>query len=94
MFIPSIEIRALSTNSKKFEGKEYMTEFGLDEYEFGARRLDPRLGHFTTPDPFATINHGISPWDYCNGDPINFIDPTGKYTLLQDKTDSKNCGSL
>ena len=74
----------VSANRRKFGGKEYMTEFGLDELDYGARRLDPRLGHFTTPDPLATSSPSISPWSYCNGDPINFIDPTGKYTEATD----------
>lgn len=68
-------------NRRKFGGKEYMTEFGLDEYDYGARRHDPLLGHFSTPDPFAIMNPSISPWAFCNGDPINFIDPTGEMVI-------------
>lgn len=69
------------TNRNKFGGKEYMTELGLDECDYVARRYDPLLCHFTTPDPLASGNLSISPWAFCNGDPINFIDPTGKLVI-------------
>ena len=36
------------------------------------------IARFMQPDPLATENHGVSPYTYCNGDPINFIDPTGE----------------
>lgn len=39
------------------------------------------IARFMQPDPLATENHGISPYVYCDGDPINNIDPTGKWKV-------------
>ena len=37
------------------------------------------IAHFTTPDPKAESDPSISPYVYCAGNPIRFIDPTGMY---------------
>ena len=34
-------------------------------------------GSFTQPDPMATKYPWLSPYAYCAGDPINYVDPTG-----------------
>lgn len=85
--LPHGDANYAEKNRRKFGGKEYMTEFGLDEYDYVARRYDPLLGHFTTPDPLASGNPSISPWAYCNGDPINFIDPTGLIVIYNKQGD-------
>ncbi len=36
---------------------------------------------FHSPDPLAFETPHISPYSYCNGDPINYIDPTGEKPL-------------
>jgi RHS repeat-associated protein len=43
----------------------------------GARYYDPKSGSFLSPDP---LGHGECPdlYSYAHGDPINFIDPTGR----------------
>ena len=63
---------------RKYGGKELLTELGLDEYDFSARRLAP-CGSFTQPDPKATKYPWLSPYAYCAGDPINYVDPTGMF---------------
>ena len=63
----------------KFGGKELERTLPLDEYDFGARWMDPTVGaRFTTMDPLAEKYYSISPYAYCGGNPINLIDPTGK----------------
>ena len=36
------------------------------------------ITRFMQPDPKAHDYHWLSPYAYCGGDPINFIDPTGE----------------
>ena len=58
-------------------GKELDKISGLDWYDFSARHLDPAYCRFTTPDPLAEQYPDLSPYAYCMGNPIKFIDPTG-----------------
>ena len=58
-------------------GKEWVDMEGLDWYDFSARHLDPAYCRFTTPDPLAEQYPYLSPYAYCMGNPIKFIDPTG-----------------
>lgn len=57
-----------------FSGKNYDKEAGL--VYFGARYYSPDLGKWLTPDPMYQSD---DPYLYCLGDPINFIDPDGKW---------------
>ena len=67
----------------KFGGKELERTAGLDEYDFGARWMDPVIGgRFTTMDPLCEKYYSISPYTYCGGDPVNFVDPDGRYVLM------------
>ena len=59
---------------------------GLNIYDLLARTYAPDIARFMQPDPLATENHGVSPYTYCNGDPINFIDPTGEKVYYVDMT--------
>jgi hypothetical protein len=44
----------------------------------GARHYNPQTGRFISPDPIGMpIN--INLYDYAGGDPVNFIDPDGRY---------------
>jgi RHS repeat-associated protein len=61
----------------KFGGKELDRSNGLDFYDFEARSFDPSLMRFTMMDPLAEKYYGISPYVYCNNNPINRIDPNG-----------------
>ena len=51
---------------------------GLDWYDYGARNYEPVLSRFTTPDPLAEKYYSISPYAYCAGNPVMFVDPDGK----------------
>ena len=63
-------------NRYRFTGKELGEETGL--YDFSARFLQTSLGRFTTIDPLAEKYPNISPYAYCNGNPVNFVDPDGE----------------
>ena len=61
----------------KYGGKELDRQNGIDWYDFEARFQDPMLPMFTTQDPLAENNPGISPYAYCAGNPVRYIDPNG-----------------
>ena len=44
-------------------------------YYFNASWYDSALGRFTSQDP---ARDGVNWWIYCGGNPITFVDPTGK----------------
>ena len=60
-----------------FGNKEFEDRQGLNIYDFGARTYAPDICRFWQPDPKAHDYHWLSPYAYCGGDPINFIDPDG-----------------
>ena len=70
-----------STNRYRFSGKEEQEFAGLPWQDFGARMYDPDLARWTTQDPLADQYHGISPYAYCNNNPVNFVDPDGKFPV-------------
>jgi len=43
----------------------------------GARFSDPHVGGFISIDPMAGMRPGLSPYNYCSGNPILRVDPTG-----------------
>ena len=40
---------------------------------------DPYLARWTVPDPLADKYPGISPYVYCNSNPVNYVDPDGRF---------------
>ncbi len=64
-----------NSNRYRFTGKELGNETGL--YDFSARSLQTSLGRFTTIDPLAEKYPSVSPYAYCNGNPVRYIDPDG-----------------
>ncbi len=44
-----------------------------------ARYYDPKLGRYLSMDPLFLEGGGDNLYAYCNGDPINCIDPTGEF---------------
>ena len=69
-------------NTYKYSGKEFDTFGGTDLYDFHARYHAPSTGRFMTPDPMAEKYPGISPYMYCAGNPIIFIDTDGRELKL------------
>ena len=62
----------------KYGGKELDRQNGIDWYDFEARYQDPMLPMFTTQDPLAEQTPGVSPYAYCAGNPVRYIDPSGR----------------
>ena len=67
-----------STDRYRFGGKELDTRGGLFQYDFEARHYDPVFPAFTSVDPMAEKYPHLSPYAYCAGNPVMFIDPTGE----------------
>ncbi|MDE1191192.1 MAG: DUF6443 domain-containing protein [Arachidicoccus sp.] len=64
-------------NKYTYNGKELQEDLNLDEYDYGARFYDAQIGRFSIQDPSAIKYAPMSPYAYCGGNPIKFIDPTG-----------------
>jgi RHS repeat-associated protein len=58
----------------RYAGYYYDSESGL--YYLSARTYDPRTGQFLTKDPVKSDGEE-SGYQYCAGDPVDYIDPTG-----------------
>ena len=74
-------------NRYLFGGKERLAGGALNEYDFEARNYVASFQRFTTIDPEAEKFSWMSPYAYCNANPINFIDPTGRYTKVVEQSD-------
>jgi RHS repeat-associated protein len=66
----------------KYNGKELVTMHGLNTYDYGARQYDPILCRWDRVDPLCEKNPEISPYAYCNNNPVKYVDPDGKKTYL------------
>lgn len=61
----------------EYSGKELETMNGQRHLDYGARWMDFAVGRFTTIDSYCEKYYNLSPYLYCAGNPILFIDPTG-----------------
>ena len=61
----------------KYNGKELDRVHGLDWYDYGARRYDPAFAQFTQMDPLCEKYPHLSPYAYCAGNPVRYVDPDG-----------------
>ena len=70
------------TNRYRYNGKEQLRFEGINLdpglTDYGARYYAPAFGRWTTPDPLADKYYSISPYAFCNNNPVNFIDPDGE----------------
>jgi len=66
----------------KFTGKERDEETAYDY--FGARYYDSDLSQWLSVDPMADQRSWVSPYSYCQNNPMNRIDPTGALDFIDD----------
>ena len=80
-YIPYGEVFVEERNSQfstnfLFNAKELDNETGL--YYYGARYLDPTGGMWLSVDPLFEKYAGMSPYNYCMGNPVKLVDPDGR----------------
>ena len=68
---------ANSVQPYKYGAKELDRMHGLDLYDSQARWYDSLTGHTSTIDPKAEKYYSLSPYLWCAGNPVIFIDPSG-----------------
>jgi len=61
---------------------------GYDTYDYGARGYYAAMERFMTVDPLAEIYYSISPYAYCAGNPVRYIDPNGmnRHTSIEGRS--------
>jgi RHS repeat-associated protein len=77
--------RLLSAKAKYgFNGKLKDNEdYGEgNAYDFGARIYDPRLGRFTSVDPFWNESPSASSYNFVSNSPIAKIDVLGNWDIV------------
>ena len=83
-YYPFGGVFSTSTNVQpyKYNGKELDTKNGLNWYDYGARHYDAALGRWHVVDPLAEKHYSNSSYTYCLNNPLLYIDPLGKDTVL------------
>ena len=66
-----------------FNYKELDEETGL--YYYGARYLNPTNGMWLSTDPLFEKYVGMSPYNYCAGNPVKLVDPDGRDVYVFDE---------
>ena len=71
----------------KYNGKEFDKMHGLNTYDYGARQYNPVTARWDRVDPLSEKYYSVSPYAYCAGNPINYIDPDGRdWYMTSDST--------
>ena len=74
-----------SSQPYKYNGKELDRMHGLDTYDYGARQHDPVLGRWDRMDPLCDKYYGMSPYAYCGGNPVKYVDPDGRFYISREQ---------
>ena len=71
----------------ELDGRTVFSET-LGYSDFGARQYSPTLSRWLVPDPMGEKYYDISPYAYCAGNPIRFIDEGGFDIVIGGKESS------
>lgn len=77
--------RGADVQNHLYNGKELDRMHGLNLYDYSARQYDPAVCQFTSMDPLCEKYYHISPYAYCAGNPVKYVDPDGKDIWSVDK---------
>lgn len=69
----------LSENRYRYNGKEEQEFVNVPYVDYGARMYDPQLGRWFNTDPLAEKYYAVSPYAYCDSNPVVRIDPDGEF---------------
>ena len=61
----------------RFNAKEDQSFTGVPLLDYGARFYNPTIARWTTMDPLAEKYYSVSPYAFCNNNPVNLVDPDG-----------------
>lgn len=75
-----------SAQPYKYNGKELDRKGGLDWYDYGAKMYDAAIGRWHVVDPSSEKYYGVTPYAYCNNDPVKNIDLNGCDWYLHEAT--------
>ena len=90
MGMPGRKYSIANTNYRYgFNGKEKDNSTGNDNYDFGARIYDGRIGRWLSTDSKTSKYPGFSPYVYSGNNPISFIDPDGEDWIVSTTTNKK-----
>ena len=67
-----------------FAGKERITLGGINMSDFGPRLYHSAIATWLQPDPLCEERYDISPYVFCNSNPVRYSDPSGMYTIVND----------
>ena len=83
-----VEQRSNWGTNYKFNGKELDEETGY--YYYGARYYNPDISIWLSVDPLSDERSWLSPYNYCQWNPVRRVDPDGKI----DYEINKNTGAI
>ena len=66
------------TNRFRYNSKEEQFKFGTPYIDYGARQYDPVLGRWFAQDPLSEKYYSVSPYAFCAGNPVKYLDPDGE----------------
>ena len=75
-----------NTNRFRYNSKEEQSSLypesvrnAVSYIDYGARQYDPVLGRLFAQDPLSEKYYGISPYAFCAGNPVKYLDPDGRF---------------
>lgn len=77
--VPTSSAPTGETFREQFTGKESQAlDFTAPYLDFGARHYSPSLSRWLAPDPLSEKYYDISPYAYCDGNPVMLVDEDGR----------------